>query len=76
MDRPSAIPDVDLPERALGFRVQLYGMTTQADLYTPRQLHALGAFADCVAEVPGWGGRADGSCRSVLQIEPSVHLRR
>ena len=30
--------DVALPEQALGFRVQAYGMTSQRDLYTNRQL--------------------------------------
>lgn len=51
VDRPDEVPDVDLPDRALGFRVQLYGMRSQADLYTPRQLHALGAFSDAVAGI-------------------------
>jgi len=49
-----AIPDdmsnTDLPEQALGFRVQLYGMTKHRDLFTPRQLVALTAFSDLVAE--------------------------
>lgn len=61
--RPDGIGDVDLPSRALGFRVQLYGMVTQADLYTARQLHTLAAFSDAVAEVPAWvladGGRSE-----------------
>ncbi|WP_019888358.1 DUF1156 domain-containing protein [Streptomyces purpureus] len=60
---PDNAPDVDLPLKALGFRVQAYGMTRQMDLYTSRQLHMLGAFADAVAEVPKWvredGGDAD-----------------
>jgi putative DNA methylase len=51
---PDDAPLVRLPDRALGFRVQLYGMLTQADLYTPRQLRTLAAFADTVARVPGW----------------------
>jgi len=48
---PEVYPSEDLPDQALGFRVQLYGMHTQADLYTHRQLHSLGAFADAVAAV-------------------------
>ncbi len=44
--------DVDLPERALGFRVQAYGMRTQADIYTTRQLAMLDAFAEAIADVP------------------------
>ena len=43
-------PDTDLPEQALGFRVQLYGMTQHADLFTPRQLVALTTFSDLVSE--------------------------
>jgi len=43
-------PDTDLPEQALGFRVQLYGMTKHADLFTPRQLVALTTFSDLVGK--------------------------
>ena len=38
------VPDTDLPENALGFRVQLYGMTKHQDLFTNRQLVALTTF--------------------------------
>ncbi|MEW6213349.1 MAG: hypothetical protein AB1631_33955, partial [Acidobacteriota bacterium] len=48
--RPWWKPDTDLPEQALGFRVQLYGMTKHADLFTPRQLVALTTFSDLVGE--------------------------
>jgi putative DNA methylase len=48
--KPSWVPDTDLPEQALGFRVQLYGMTRHADLFTPRQLVALTTFSDLVSE--------------------------
>jgi putative DNA methylase len=48
--KPSCVPDTDLPEQALGFRVQLYGMTRHADLFTPRQLVALTTFCDLVSE--------------------------
>ncbi|MFF3517828.1 DUF1156 domain-containing protein [Streptomyces sp. NPDC002573] len=62
-DVPDDAPDVDLPPKALGFRVQAYGMTKQSDFYTNRQLHVLGAFADAVAQVPDWvirdGGDTD-----------------
>lgn len=57
--RPSNTIDLELPGQALGFRVQLYGMTNYADLFTNRQLVMLGAFADAVAEVPSWV-RAEG----------------
>ena len=47
---PANIPDTDLPQRALGFRVQQYGMTKWRDLFTARQLVALTTFSDLVAE--------------------------
>jgi putative DNA methylase len=43
-------PDLALPERALGFRVQLYGMATYGHLFTARQLVALTTFSDLVSE--------------------------
>lgn len=48
---PNKVPETDLPEQALGFRVQLYGMTKHADLFTNRQLTALTTFSDIVSEV-------------------------
>ena len=47
---PKDTPKTDLPERALGFRVQEYGMTKWRDLFTDRQLVALTTFSDLVAE--------------------------
>ncbi len=47
---PQDAPDTDLPEQALGFRVQAYGMTKHRDLFTARQLVALTTFSDLVAE--------------------------
>jgi len=51
------VPD-DLDELELGantrdFRTGLYGLTHHTDLYTPRQLAMLAAFADEVAAIPG-----------------------
>jgi putative DNA methylase len=48
--RPADVPDAELPEQALGFRVQGYGMRTWADLFTSRQLTALTTFTDLVKE--------------------------
>ena len=48
--QPSWTPDTDLPAKALGFRVQEYGMTKWRDLFTPRQLVALTTFSDLVGE--------------------------
>ena len=47
---PHDVPETDLPEKALGFRVQLYGMTRHHHLFTPRQLTALTTFSDLVSE--------------------------
>ena len=48
--RPSWTPDTDLPPRALGFRVQEYGMHRWSDLFTLRQLVALTTFSDLVED--------------------------
>jgi len=47
---PVDMPDTDLPEQALGFRVQGYGMTKHRDLFTQRQLVALTTFSDLVSK--------------------------
>lgn len=43
--------DGELPEQALGFRVQAYGMTNWEDLFSSRQLLAISTFSDLVGEV-------------------------
>ena len=48
--KPQDAPETDLPAKALGFRVQEYGMTKWRDLFTPRQLVALTTFSDLVQE--------------------------
>lgn len=48
---PDDCPDTDLPERALGFRVQAYGMTKHKNLFTNRQLTALTTLVELVHEV-------------------------
>ena len=65
--RPNWRPDTVLPEKALGFRVQQYGMTRWADLFTERQLTALTTFAGLVGEARDrayrdaiTGGKSDG----------------
>jgi len=47
---PEDIPDTELPAKALGFRVQAYGMTKHRDLFTNRQLSAMAVFSDLVGE--------------------------
>ena len=43
---PTWKPDTNLPDKALGFRVQVYGMNTHASLFLKRQLLALTTFCD------------------------------
>ena len=50
IQRPSDLPVAELPEKALGFRVQAYGFEQWVDLFTNRQLVALAALSDLVAE--------------------------
>ena len=62
---PTQVPDTSLPEKALGFRVQEYGMVKHRQLFTGRQLLALTTFSDLVEEArkrvtddaldSGWG---------------------
>ncbi len=47
---PQDIPDTYLPEKALGFRVQLYGMMKHQDLFSSRQLTALTTFSGLVSK--------------------------
>ena len=44
------LPMSDLPEQALGFRVQAYGITKHSELFTARQLAALATLSDLIAE--------------------------
>lgn len=48
--RPDDIPNGVLPEKALGFRVQTYGITKHYQLFTNRQLTALTTFSQLVKE--------------------------
>lgn len=49
--RPGDVPMGNLPEEALGFRVQAYGFKQYSDLFTARQLTALTTFSNLVSEV-------------------------
>jgi len=48
---PFNSPSTALPEKALGFRIQEYGMKQWSDLYTPRQLVSLITLSDIVQEL-------------------------
>lgn len=49
--QPKDVPEAELPKKALGFRIQEYGMTRWRDLFTPRQLVGLTTFSDLVGEL-------------------------
>lgn len=50
VDRPEGLSEAELPEAALGFRVQNYGLKRWVDLFTNRQLVAMTTLSDLVAE--------------------------
>lgn len=47
---PQNVPESLLPDKALGFRVQQYGMVKHRHLFTPRQLVALSTLSDLVQD--------------------------
>ncbi|MGH7496851.1 MAG: DUF1156 domain-containing protein, partial [bacterium] len=70
---PQNVPDTNLPEQALGFRVQLYGMTKHRDLFTLRQLVALTTFSDLVSEARS-AVRNDAVSRTVGMADDGIPL--
>ncbi len=48
---PNWVPETNLPEKALGFRVQLYGMDRHWKLFSKRQLLALTTLHDIIEKV-------------------------
>lgn len=48
--QPTWKPDGDVPSRLTGGTCYSYGLTTWADLFTPRQLVAMSTFSDLVSE--------------------------
>ena len=60
IDIPDEFPELDFADNTKQFSPPLYGLRRQADIYTPRQLHTLGAYADAVAEVSAWVKRDGG----------------
>ncbi len=43
--------ETDIPDQALGFRIQVYGMNKHRDLFTPRQLSSLLTFSELIPQV-------------------------
>lgn len=48
---PTTFPSSSLPNQALGFRVQQYGILSHSQLFTNRQLLALGTFCELLEEI-------------------------
>ncbi len=48
---PVDVLDTNLPERALSFSAQIYGLTRHKDLFTARQLVTLATFSDLIQNV-------------------------
>jgi len=70
VQRPLAAPETELPIAALGFRVQAYGMTRHADLFTARQLTAMLSFSDLVSEARA---RAIEDARAAGIVSPETY---
>jgi putative DNA methylase len=51
VELPDDYPDTDLPDEALGFRVQKYGIRKHWQMFTPRQLTSLVLLSDLVRQV-------------------------
>jgi len=51
VELPRDVLETELPEKALGFRVQEYGITRWCDLFTSRQIVALKTFCDLIQNV-------------------------
>lgn len=49
--KPSGFPETDLPEKALGFRIQKYEIRKHWQMFTPRQLTAMVTLSDLVRGV-------------------------
>lgn len=60
IETPDEVPEIEISGNTKAFSTPLYGLRRHADIYTPRQLHVLGAFADAVSEVPAWVKRDGG----------------
>ncbi len=63
-------PITDLPEKALGFRIQLYGMDQHWKLFTPRQLTASVTFSDLVGEARA---RALANATAAQHLDPRAY---
>nr|WSY52962.1 DUF1156 domain-containing protein [Streptomyces sp. NBC_00886] len=65
---PDDVPELEFTNNTKQFSTPLYGLHRQADIYTPRQLHMLAAFADAVTKVPDWVQEDGGDEDQIMAI--------
>jgi putative DNA methylase len=70
MAEPAWRPEAELPHNPRDFKTPNYGMTTFADLFTPRQLVALNTFGELVEEVRKQAQREAASAGFLNDGEP------
>jgi putative DNA methylase len=63
-------PDTPLPDQALGFRVQNYGMTRHRDLFTHRQLASVTTLSDLVRDECS---QVESDARAVGRVDPESY---
>jgi putative DNA methylase len=77
---PEWAPETALPDAALGFRVQNYGLRFHRDLFLPRQMASLSMFADAlektIAEVRQAAGDDDRSYADAISVYLAIFFDR
>ena len=71
---PHDLSEIKIGDNTRDFRTSLYGLHRHIDLYTPRQLAVLTAFADEVANVADWVLRDGGNKRHAKAIASVLGL--
>ncbi len=71
---PSGFPETTLPENALGFRIQKYGIKKHWQMFTPRQLAAMVTLSDLIREVRE-GIRQDARDAGLSEAEAEEYAR-
>jgi putative DNA methylase len=71
---PYGFPESDLPDEALGFRVQNYGIRHHWQMFTPRQLTAMVTLSDLVREI-GMDVRHDAAAAGLVDADIEAYAR-
>ncbi len=72
--QPSGFPETDLPDEALGFRVQNYGIRKHCQMFNPRQLTAMVTVSDSVNAI-GTDIRRDAAAAGLATEETEAYAR-